>query len=65
MTTSQIIIEQTKDEEVIEFCKKVDNSINSVLINKEMETCLTWGNKLAVDFEAGFICVKREYEDYV
>lgn len=65
MTTSQIIIAQTKDKSVIDFCKKVDNNINADCINKQLQNCLTWGNKLAVDFDANFSCVKKEFEDYV
>ncbi len=65
MTTSQIIIAQTKDKSVIDFCQKVDSSINADCINEELKGCLTWGNKLAVDFDATFSCIKKDSENYV
>jgi hypothetical protein len=57
MTTAEKIISQTTD-------KEVDKSINAEIINKHLGGCLTWHDKLAVDFYATFQVIKKEYERY-
>lgn len=65
ISTAEIILSQTSDLSVIDFCKKVDSSINYPLINRELRVCLTWENKLAVDFDCNFECIKNAYEQYL